>query len=129
MPLESIRLKIKNGGYEPKVDYPNRERFREGHIFDEEKSLKWNREEVDRRNEEKERGYNAYRDAVNNGEKRFEKDVIENLLEDFYLKDNKKVAEKIYDKAYLDGHSGGMYEVLDKAIDLADFVEYILYLL
>jgi len=120
MDAYTIRQKIDNKEYAAKAAYPTIRKFSQGHIFDEDKSVKWNREEVERHNTEVAKQMEAYRKAVIQGENTFKEDVIAYLLDTYSI--NKAMAEKIFAKAYDDGHSGGMHEVLNIAIDLVDFV-------
>lgn len=119
--MEKILERIKEGYYNSTVEYPKSTRYRENHVFNEDKSVKWNREEVVRKNAEIDKLKADYRDSVNAGIEKFENDVIDYLMNNNSFK-NKKIAEKIYFKAYESSHSGGLSEVLNKADDLGDFV-------
>ena len=80
---------------------PTQHCYNDNHIFDEEKSVKWNREEVFRRNEEihKERQtlqtirYKAVNDA--------ELDIIKYLCE-LYPAINERIVKKLYNKIFND---------------------------
>lgn len=126
MNLQTIRENIESKKYETTMEYPKNIRYSEGHVFDEDKSVKWNKEEVVRKNAEikaKKEAYNQSR-AVKFSE--FEEDVAAMLIEEYAINDNKAIADKIVSIAYTEGHSGGMYEILNEAMTYADFVEDIL---
>jgi len=118
MNYENIVNKINNGAYNVKTKRTEKE-FKENHIFDEDKSVKWNREEVIRRNELIK---NAVRPIYKD---EFKEDLIEYIL-GYEVISNKTQAERIYAKAWEDGHIYGFYNVLQELEDLMDFVEDII---
>lgn len=80
---------------------PTQHSYHENYIFDEEQSVKWNREEVIRRNEalhkEKETLQTARYKAVNDAEL----DILKYLCE-LYPTINKNIIKKLYNKIYND---------------------------
>ena len=106
--------------YNVDAQRPKFERYAENHIFDENMSVKWNREEAARRNQAYEDALNAYYAIQNEADKKFQKDLILAIMNDTGFSYEK--AEMIYSKAYDTGHSGGYYEVVSDAIEIADFV-------
>lgn len=120
-----ILEKINRKAYDSQVKYPSG-KFSENHIFDEDKSVRWNREEVERQNNNRLAQIKAYRESEAQGEKDFRDDVIQYLLENYRINKNQKIAERIFSKAYDDGHSGGYGEVLTHAEEIADLIEDVL---
>lgn len=109
---------LRDGLYKSNVPYPSHGKYAENHIFDENMSVKWNREEVARRNQ-------AYKDALteyNKGKQeayeKFREDLIQAIMNDTGFSYGK--AEMIYSKAYDRG--SGYYEVITYASEIADFV-------
>lgn len=105
------------GAYNSALPYPTG-KFRENHVFDEEQSIKWNKEEVVRRNNEYEQQRNEYRDDKNRLEKLLKDDMVYNLVYDFDL--NQEQAEYTYDIAYAEKHSS-MTDVFYYAVELAEY--------
>lgn len=89
------------------------------HIEDENKSVKWNREFVDENNKK-------YQDAVAdaNRKRNLAMNDIRKKIERYimkYAEVSEKGAKRIFEFAYSEGHSGGLYEVgvwIDQLIDL-----------
>lgn len=83
------------------------------YVFDEEKSVRWNREEGERRaaarkqveNEYKKKDADCWQEAVN---------AIRAFIQDEYGF-SEKIAELVYDWAYHKGHAYGYHEVLCEA--------------
>lgn len=104
------------------------------HIFDEDKSVKWNIQEAARRNEAFDNEYkrlkNEYKDAIAKTEGYIIEaisDYICNVIN--LIPDADKAHETtniIYRKAYEKSHSCGYREVLRTVEDLVDFLESIM---
>lgn len=118
--------KIRNNEYQSKEAYPERRGYREDHVFDENKSVKWNKEEVVRQNEKIKAQMDAYNKSKSEAQQEFKNDVESYILNNHNIKDNKDIAEEIYNKAYSDGHSGGLHEILNYADEIASFAETII---
>lgn len=113
--------KINNGEYEPKMEYPKLTRHRLDTVIDENKSVKWNKEEVERRNSESIKAREEYRNSMYEGESKFKEDV-DSYLEYLYEGSlNKAQANVIVKKAWEENHSEGFLSVLDKADELAEW--------
>lgn len=108
------------GYYSSNAQMPKFERYAENHIFNEKKSVKWNREEVARRNQAYKDALNAYYAIQNEKDKEFQEDLILAIMNDTNFPRTK--AEMIFNKAYDRGHSAGYYEVISYAMEIADFV-------
>lgn len=108
--------------YEKAADMPTRPKERTysaDHIFDEEQSVKWNREEVIRRNEEinKERDtlqrarYKAIMDA--------EEDIV-NYLADSYPLISKEKVRKLFDKIHAKFYRDYFNCTIEYVIDMCE---------
>lgn len=108
--------------YEKASDMPTRTKERTysaDHIFDEEQSVKWNREEVIRRNEEinKERDtlqrarYKAIMDA--------EEDIV-NYLSENYPKISKEKVRKLFDKIHSEHYRDHFNCEIQPVIDMCE---------
>lgn len=94
--------------------------FKEGHVFDENESVVWNREKVEIEN--------TFIKAINlgiiknsnTGQKRFEDDLSQAIVNGTAL--NLTQAGFIYSKAWEEGHSDGYYSVVQEADELMDLI-------
>ena len=111
---------LEEGYYNANAQKPKFERYAENHIFDENMSVKWNREEAVRRNQAYKDALNAYYAIQNEKDKEFQEDLVSAIMN--YTGFSYEKAEMIYSKAYDRGHSNGYYEVLNYAEEIADFV-------
>lgn len=118
--------------------FPDHEKFamyKEGHVFDEEKSVKWNREEVKRKNKEYKE---ELKRLIKEHKEEFDlaKDTVISLIADklktilpgadaeLIHPDNlKKKADLIFANAWEKRHSYGMHEVLTEVEELVDFID------
>ena len=96
-------------------------KYKEGTIFDEEKSVRWNREEVDRRN-------NLHQEEVKrlNREKNQMYEKLVNLIYQYIIQEtkvSKERAAKIYNYLYEEYHSYGLTECINHLDDLLDLFE------
>ena len=136
------------GNWKPIIDWckkidkmpsiPDREKFtkyKEDYVFDEDKSVRWNREEVERRNKEYEEEQNRlikeHQDEWNNMENTVICLITEELRSilpgakaELIHPDNlKKKADLIFSKAWERSHAYGMHEVLVEVEELVDFID------
>lgn len=115
--VEEVGTAYRNEHYSNKLEYPSARYFKENQIFDEEKSVKWNREERERRIEaanKKREEYNKEQVRLN---KMLKEDIIAAILNEYDF--NEKQAEKIYDYAYEEKHSH-MNDMFYFIVELAD---------
>lgn len=106
-----------------KIEYPFKvfPRYRKGHVFDENKSIEWNREELNRRNKEikqKEKQYNEDRIKAYN---EFDNDIIRYF--EHYSSINERQIKKIYDYTHQKFNSYGLYDVITATEELIDLFE------
>lgn len=102
----------------------NLRKYREGEIIDEEMSVRWNREEVERRNEK----YAAKKqELVAKRRQRIDKitdEVVKYIASEVPCSEKK--AQLIWDKAYDDGHACGMCEIEMYVESYIEFAQAIL---
>ena len=106
-----------------KPDRTKFNKYKETDVIDEEKSVRWNREEIQRRNkmflDEVARLQRIRSKAITDAEIKIQKEIISELDN----KINSKQAKIIYDAAWSEGHSGGtndFYIYLERYIDFVD---------
>lgn len=115
---EAIRLDIYN------VEYIKESYLNESTVIDEDKSVKWNREEVARLNEEMKVKVQNNRQLRRDMENKQREDIIRAYANESGYSENKVALIYVY--AYNESHSSGMYEViqtLDSLIDLFQEVD------
>lgn len=97
-----------------------------GYIFDEDKSVKWNREQVEINNK------NYHEEVIKLKSKRCEcmavvlDNIYTSIQEDMSCEISREQAKTIWDYAYDIGHSGGVYDIFSYLSDLMEFVESLL---
>ena len=117
--LESWEVFCKNFSCKPdEQEFP---KYKPGDIIDEDKSVKWNREEIERR-------INARIDEVkrlqtlrNKLDNLYEKTVIKILAKEYKI--SIKEASILWRYAYEDSHSSGVTSVYNTFSELADMYE------
>lgn len=116
--IEELNEAIRQGHYD--VGYVKSRYLREGTVIDENKSVKWNREEVERLNNEMKEKVEMNRKKRRDVERKQTEDIIR-----AYANDNGLTEEqvgKIYEHAYRESHSEGRYAVLDTLEELIDLI-------
>lgn len=124
MTTAEIINNIENGAYKPTMAYPTERFFKDGHIFDENQTVKWNREKVLSENQRIRNAKEAYRDEENRKNQQFRDDLLSVLQEEYGL--SPACAAVVFSKAEDDGHWAGFHEVVSQAQILADFAVDIL---
>lgn len=97
-------------------------KYREGYIIDEEKSVRWNREEVQRRNNAYNNEYDRLKYVRNHS-----LFVAIDTIKCQYILNNlnlpiSEIADKIWSKSYENGHSGGASEIFNYIDEYIEFV-------
>ena len=96
-------------------------RYPDDHIFDEEKSVRWNREELERNRE----AVKEYKNKISELNILYDSVIMRAIIKaieaDFDV--NEEQAAIIYGKAYEDAHSSGYIEVYYYAEDYAELYE------
>lgn len=111
--------------YEKASDMPTtpKERtYSANHIFDEDKSVKWNREEVVRRNEQIKNDRESLQNARFRAIREAEDDIIE-YLSDYYPSISKGKVRKLFDKIYSGFYRDYFNHSIEYVIDMC--LEYL----
>lgn len=122
MTLSDIKTAVKNDVYMVKVDrlaklpfYPD------SHVFDEDKSVKWNADKVKTENQRIREAKQAVQEKRMQKKQQFLDDIASAVQteRDFTVNQSKIVAAQ----AWEEGHSNGLYEVIAQAQIIAEFCE------
>lgn len=112
--VKELNEALRNGHYD--TVYIRPEFLREGTVIDEEKSVRWNREEVERRNKVmREKIEENRRERREKGRQQNE-DIIRAYANDSGLTEEQ--VGKIYSYAYTQYHSSGINEVINRLNEL-----------
>lgn len=124
MSINEVREAVLNDEFT--IPYMSRPaKLKETHVVDEDKSVKWNREEIVRLNAENKEKYEAYeKEHYAMGGKMVEAIVAAYASE--YTNMSLSQIRKVYSHAYSEGHSGGMYEVFNEMNSMMELVSDIL---
>lgn len=122
MKYEEIIEKIEAHAYDAPL--PKADKYSLTYIFDENKSVRWNREEAVRRNKEYTEKMAEYRHSCAEKSKEFSADITAFVAAETGL--TKEKAAKVAAKAYADKHSDGYRDVLSEAYELAGLLSEIL---
>lgn len=98
---------------------PINPKLKEGTVIDENKSVKWNREEVERINALRDEELKKLNTAKNLERTKLEEEIVKKLADEGKITYAK--AKKIYSYAYSQDHSWGLGAVINTAHDLMDF--------
>jgi hypothetical protein len=120
MCFDNVYEMISNGDFENKMEYPKSSSYRDNHVFDENQTVKWNKEKVISENEKLKQRKMDYHNESYRLSNYFHECVVKAIIEDTKLQQDK--AEIIFTKAYDDGHSEGYRNVVSEACDLCDFI-------
>lgn len=96
----------------------------EGTILDEEQSVRWNREEVARRNNSRKGKLAAYMTKINQCNRDIDQKIKDYLRSEFGF--SEAVARVVFNEAYEDGHHAGYEEVASYAHSYGLFVEQVM---
>lgn len=136
--LEVIQENIKNGKYEVNMEYPKKpegfsythkdengnRNFKDIYIYDENKSVKWNKEHREELVNKYYEEIDKIHRASNEKEEKFKKDLISAVKAEYGLTDNQ--ALNVYVRAWEEGHADGLNQVVYEAMDYADFARDII---
>lgn len=120
MSINNIKDSWNNGDYKNKMEYPDATKFKETHVFDEEKSVKWNKEKVIYENNLINESKRVYQEESNRLNRKLHDDAVNALIDEYSF--NKAQAERIWSFAYSEKHSH-MNDVFYFVIELADLAE------
>lgn len=122
MTLSDIKTAVKNDVYMVKVDRLAKLPFyADSHVFDENKSVKWNADKVKAENQRIREAKQAVQEKRMQKKQQFLDDITSavQMEHDFTVNQSKIVAAQ----AWEEGHSNGLYEVIAQAQIIAEFCE------
>lgn len=122
MTLSDIKTAVKNDVYMVKVDRLAKLPFyTDSHVFDENKSVKWNADKVKAENQRIREAKQAVQEKRMQKKQQFLDDIASAVQteHDFTVNQSKIIAAQ----AWEEGHSNGLYEVITQAQIIADFCE------
>ena len=125
MTFEAIVDTIRNPHFFP--NYPKGDSVKflpEDFIFDENQSVKWNRQKVQEHNKLAETIKKDYWNKMGDIDAWFNQQVRESIQNDIHV--SEKVADIIFNQAWEDGHANGYHEVVLYAQRYCEFVQQIL---
>lgn len=124
MRQREIEERIERGYYESELDEPRRE-YNDIHVFNDLETVRWNREEVKRRNEEIRELRRKYKRSINAGNERFKEDIREYIGERYpTIKDG--VFELVYVKGTDIAETGERMRILKSIEAEAKYAEVLL---
>jgi len=123
--FEDVRTNVRNGVFEGKVEYPEDGILKYDHVFDEDQSVRWNREQVSQHNSIVRSAKDSWTAEQNLMYNRFRTQLISAIMDDIRCI-SEETASKIFDEAWSDGHSSGYESVIDAADRLVDFFSIII---
>ena len=119
--FEEIKKLLNEGKYKNTKEYPKKtESMKYGYISDEEKSVRWNKEQVELNKVVYQNKIDEYQKEENKRFELFKTDLIAVISYIADLKENQ--AEVIFNKAWEEGHSEGLEEVIIQAEELTYFI-------
>ena len=112
--VKELNEALRNGYYD--TEYVRPKFLSEGTVIDEEKSVRWNREEVERRNKVMRERVEGNRRERREKERQQNEDIIRAYANDSGLTEEQ--VGKIYSYAYTQYHSSGINEVINRLNEL-----------
>lgn len=100
-------------------DLKKKEKYPDNYVFDEEKSVRWNKEEVIRLNNELDKDREKAREAYSNAEMEWLKSIYETVMKSYGF--SYEMVVKTWDMAYEESHSCGYGDVLTTFDELLDY--------
>ena len=119
----TLSERISTGVYDVKHSKP-KTLLKDTDIIDESKSVKWNREQIEKENNKIKLHNETIKETKKKGPLKFEDDVKAAIMNEHDL--NATQVGEVYWRAYESGHSYGLKEVLWAAQDLSELAEVIL---
>ena len=123
MNFDKLEQKIISDGYKIDVEYPKRPEGykKEGYVYDENKTVKWNREHQAELAEEYVKKLAEYRNATNGKIDEFRGDLKSALSNDYGF--NSSQSDIIYMTIWEEHHSDGLEDVMYATRALAEIIK------
>lgn len=116
--ITEVKNDFFNGAYDPKpVKYPIL--LKDGYVFDEDKSVKWNREKVEIHNEKLMDEYRALVSANDGLREKLKNDIVDALSDSYNV--SKGAVEVAY--SYAMNEVPNMFELIDKVEEVLDLYD------
>lgn len=121
--ITGVREKIKNGAYEHKLKYPKKDTqiMKDDYITDENKSVKWNREQVELNKQKYKQDLDTFIQEGKDLRDLFFNDLLGVLIVGFEF--TEKASRYLLNKAWDEGHSEGLESVVDVLVDLVELIQ------
>ena len=120
--FNGIKQRIENGYYDNKLPFPRMdETTKDGYITDENKSVKWNKEQIEKNRENVKLAQMAYHPEATKKYNMFMEDMKDTIK--LWYKYSDKQIEIILNRAWDEGHSYGYISVVDETINILEFTE------
>jgi hypothetical protein len=125
MTIDDVKIRYNRGDYT--ASYPSDEdcvHYCEGYVFDDEKSVKWNRNERERLNKHADDAMTAYRARVADLSEKLSADIAAALVSEYNF--TNKFARKLYNYVHDEHHSymGDVFIYVSEVADLCSEVEF-----
>lgn len=121
--ITGVREKIRNGAYNHKLKYPKKdvEKMKDTYVTNENKSVKWNREQVEMNKQKYKQELDAFVQEGKDLRDLFFKDLLGVLMVGFEF--TEKASNYLLNKAWDEGHSEGLESVVQELADLIEIVQ------
>lgn len=122
MEFENIIENINKNEYANKVTRPTKPEGykKENYVYDEEKSVRWNKEHRLELEEKWNQEWSRYLKGANQAEIEFKNDLIKAIMK--FADVVEEQAKVIYSRAYEEDHSNGLEAIVNKAQELSEFI-------
>ena len=121
--IQEVYSRYRNDEYNNSDPYPSAAYYREGHIFDADKSVNWNKNEVQRRNIDLKSERNEWQKKQAELQKAMADDLVDAIIYEYHFTETQ--ARKIYAYVYQEYHSHAS-DVFNKLDDVCDFIKQLL---
>lgn len=121
--ITGVREKIKNGDYEHKLKYPKKDTqiIKDSYITDENKSVKWNREQVELNKQKYKQDLDTFIQEGKDLRDLFFNDLLGVLIVGFGFTEG--ASKYLLNKSWDEGHSEGLESVVDVLVDLVELIQ------
>lgn len=122
----TVTEKVENGYYTTKLEHPKKPEGykRDGYVYDENQTVKWNREHQEKLSEEYMLKLAEYHKDANTKEFEFQNDLIQELQTEYNITEIQ--ASNAFKLAWEEEHADGIISVIDRAKFYAEFIRAIL---
>lgn len=121
--IAGVREKIRSEAYNHKLKYPKKdvEKMKDTYVTDENKSVKWNKEQVEINKQKYKQELDAFVQEGKDLRDLFFNDLLGVLMVGFEF--TEKASNYLLNKAWDEGHSEGLERVVDVLVDLIELIQ------